>query len=169
MNWKGLELALRLPTSIKRKRKTKCRRPTTRDTGHRWLSHIMLLWRKGVHLQDRQYIKHTSKLKKRTKCSIDKYIIVSSFLLRPSSHGTEPNMGSVGGSLEERSSIWILCHYYSYTIYSSTVTVLCQTWQRGRQIRWHDMANRSLIYTLFLFFASKDPRQSDSTLRYRKK
>lgn len=44
---------------------------------------------------------------------------------------------------------------FTYTIYSSTVILLCQTWQRGLQIWWHDMANRSNMY-MFLFFTSKD-------------
>ena len=73
-------------------------------------------------------------------------------LLRPSSHGTEQNTRR---SLEKRSSSYIL-YYYTYTIYSSTVIVLCQTWQGGLQIRWHDMANRSSMYSS-LFFTSKDP------------
>lgn len=83
---------------------------------------------------------------------IDKYIIVSSL---PFETKQPWDWAKHGRSLEKRSSSYIL-YYYTYTIYSSTVIVLCQTWQGGLQIRWHDMANRSNMYS-FLFFTSKDP------------
>lgn len=71
-------------------------------------------------------------IKKRAKCSIEKYIIVSSFPLRPSSHGTEPSEGTPGGKKQRLSPTAV--HNSSYTIYNSTVIVLCLTWQEGDRL-----------------------------------
>lgn len=71
-------------------------------------------------------------IKKRAKCSIEKYIIISSFSLRPSNRGTEPSEGNPGGK-KQRLSLTAV-NNSSYTIYNSTVIVLCLTWQEGDRL-----------------------------------
>lgn len=126
------------------------------------LSHIMLLWRKGVHLQDRQFYKTYMEIKKRTKRSIENYIVASSSPLRPSSHGTEPSEGTPGGAKQ-------LLHPTSASI---TIATLCTVQQSLSSVRhgkkvtdwmtWY-MANRSRICTCFCSSRPRIPRHRNST------
>lgn len=100
-------------------------------------------------------------IKKRTKCSIEKYIIVSSFPLRPSSHGTEPSEGTPGGKKQRLSPTSVLIIIATlFTVQQSLSSV-----RHGKKVTdwmtWY-MANRSIICTHFCSLHPRIPGHANS-------
>lgn len=146
MVWRGPLLQCNLNKDMKKK--------TARDPAHLW-SHIMLLWRKGVHLQDRQFIKQIWKLKKELSVLQRSTLLSHLSLLDQAAMG----LSRARGPLEERSRVWVLRQFIIlatlFTIQQSFSSV-----RHGKKVTdwmtWH-MANRSIICTHFCSLQSKDP------------